>query len=261
MDLIFDKTRQKLEEWRSDPHVLGVLLVGSKSHGHGDALSDDDLEVVLTDEAAAKISPADCSEVFIEGEGPARKMIYDAQLIGIGGLRAKEHSIYDLDHWPYENAPILFDRNELLAHMVPRLAAMPPEFRHKRLLHSTIDAWIPPYRMGKCLKRGQTAAARLLAARGARALIRLAFALEWRWVPLDHWLQKEMATLKDPAGVVPLILEALETGEAKPLQDALTALEDSLMAEGVPGPKGRGDLFMELIHPSNVLERGIHGLQ
>jgi len=261
MDLIFDKTRERVEQWAEDPNVLGILLVGSKSRGHGDDLSDDDLEVVLTDEAAALIRPADCSDVLIEGEGTARHIIYDAQYLGLGALMAKEASTLDLDHWPYERSPILFDRNGTLAVLVPKLAAMPADFRHKRLLHSTIDAWVPPYRIGKCLKRGQTAAARLLAARGARALCRLVFALEWRWVPLDHWLQKDMATLKDLAGVVPKIIEALETGGAKPLQDGLAALEEQLLAEGVPGPKGRGDLFLELIHPSNVAERSIHGLQ
>ena len=261
MDVVFDKTRERIGEWAADPNVLGVLLVGSKSRGHGDELSDDDLEVILTEEAAARIAPADCSDLLIEGEGAERRLIYDAQYLGIDGLRAKLASTLDLDHWPYERSPILFDRYGEMADLVPALGAMPADFRSKRLLHATIDAWIPPYRVGKCLKRGQVAAARLLVARGARALCRLVFALEWRWVPLDHWLQKELANLEDSVGVVPKILEALETGEAKPLQDGLTALEGPLLAEGVPGPKGRNDLFMELIHPSRAEERAIHGLQ
>src|SRR5205085_5780491 len=112
---------------------------------------------IMTEEAAALISPAGCSDVLIVGEGTGRIMIYDAQYMGIDGLRAKESSVHDLDHWPYESSPILFDRDGLLEELVPRLAAMPADFRHKRLLHTTIDAWMPPYRMGKCLKRGQTA--------------------------------------------------------------------------------------------------------
>ena len=261
MDIVFDKTRVRVNEWAADPDVLGVLLVGSKSRGHGDELSDDDLEVILTDEAAARLSPAECLDVLIEGEGTDRKIIYDAQYLGIGGLRAKVPSHLDLDHWPYERSPILFDRTGELGSLVRALGAMLADFRSKRLLHATIDAWIPPYRAGKCLKRGQVAAARMLVARGARALTRLIFALEWRWVPLDHWLQKELATLQDSAGVGPKVLEALESGEAGPLQESLAALEDALLAEGVPGPQGRNNLFMELIHPSRAKEREIYGLQ
>lgn len=261
MDVVFDKTRARVAEWAQDPYVLGVILVGSRSRGHSDELSDDDLEVILTDEAAERIAPADCSDVLIEGEGSARKMIYDAEYLGIGALRGKESSYLDLDHWPYESSPILFDRTGEIADLLPKLGAMSPEFRAKRLLHATIDAWIPPYRVGKCLKRGQIASAHLLVARGARALARLLFALEWRWVPLDHWLQPELATLEDPAGVGPLLVQALVTNDAKPLVEGLLALQDALQSEGVPDAKGRNNLFMELIHPSRAEERAIHGLQ
>jgi hypothetical protein len=188
-------------------------------------------------------------------------LIYDAEYLGIGALRARIASPHDLDHWPYERSPILFDRTGGLKGLVADLGAMSPEFRSKRLLHATIDAWIPPYRVGKCLTRGQVAAAHLLVARGARALTRLVFALEWRWVPLDHWLQREIATLTDPAGVGPRILEALETCDATPLQEGLASLEPMLESEGVPARSGRNALLMELIHPSRVEERAIHGLQ
>lgn len=207
------------------------------------------------------ISPADCSEVLIEGEGESRKLIYDAQYLSFGGLVEKEASYIDLDHWPYELAKVLFSRDAELAAIVRRLGAMQADFRTKRLIHSTIDAWIPPYRANRCLKRGQTASAHLLVARGARALSRLVFALEWRWVPLDHWLEPELRTLRDEAHVGPRIVEALNSGELKPLQDGLNALEPALQAAGVPGPTNRRDLFMELVHPSRSKERAIYGLQ
>jgi predicted nucleotidyltransferase len=260
MDTVFPQTRERIAEWASRPDVLGVLLVGSRSRGNADELSDDDLEVILTDEAAAAIAPADCSDVLVVGERPNRKMIYDAQYLGLSALKAKKVSSVDLDHWPYESAPVLYDRDGTLAGVVQDLGRMEPDFRAKRLRHATIDAWIPPYRAGKCLKRGQVATAHLLVVRGARALIRLAFALERRWVPLDHWLEPELRSLKDEAGVVPHILAALMTLEATHLESGLATLEEALASEGVPRPAGRNDLFMELIHPANVEERAIHAL-
>ncbi|HST05919.1 MAG TPA: DUF4037 domain-containing protein, partial [Chloroflexia bacterium] len=231
------------------------------SRGHADELSDDDLEVIITDEAANLIKPADCSEVLIEGEADTRKLIYDAQYLSLSGLQDKLPSSMDLDHWPYERAKVLLSRDEQLGRLVASLGAMPADFRTKRLIHSSIDAWIPPYRANKCLKRGQTASAGLLVTRGARALSRLVFALEWRWVPLDHWLEPELRTLQDEAHVGPLIIDALNTGDPKPVQEGLAALEEALVAAGVPGPQERRDLFMELVHPSRARERAIHGLQ
>lgn len=67
-DPVFEKTRQRIADWSRDPAVLGVVLVGSKSRGHQDAWSDDDIEVLLTDEAFARLEPEDCVEV-LEEEG------------------------------------------------------------------------------------------------------------------------------------------------------------------------------------------------
>ncbi len=49
---IFPATSARLDQCQAQPEVLGVVfLVGSKSRGHADELSDEDLEVLLTDEA------------------------------------------------------------------------------------------------------------------------------------------------------------------------------------------------------------------
>jgi hypothetical protein len=87
------------------------------------------------------------------------------------------------------------------------------------------------------------------------------FALESRWVPLDHWLEPELRTLRDEQGVAQHIVDALVTLDAAHIEKGLAVLEERLAAEGVPGSSGRGDLFLELIHPSNTEERAIHGLQ
>ena len=50
------RTRERLADWRADPEVRGVLWVGSRSRGYGDAMSDDDLEILLTPEAHARIA-------------------------------------------------------------------------------------------------------------------------------------------------------------------------------------------------------------
>ena len=254
---IFPATAARLEEWESRSDVRGVLLVGSKSRGYGDRLSDDDLEVILDDEAHARLSPAECVEYLVEGEGGTRRLIYDAQYAPLGGLETKARSTQDLDHWPYEAAGVLFDRDGRVSAAAARMCE---GFRRARLLHGTIDAWVAAKRAGKTKGRGMEAAARLLLARGAKALARVLFALEGRWVPLDHWLEPELRTLKDNELAAGGLLEALRTGDPAPLGEALGSLEDRLHAEGVPRPAGRTELFIELIHPSRAEERAVHAL-
>ncbi len=257
---IFPQTAARLEGWKSRAEVAGVVLVGSKSRGYGDRLSDDDLEVILDDEAHARLSPTGCADYLIEGEGEARKVIYDAQYVPLGELEGKARSARDLDHWPYESAPVLYDRDGRVATAVAAAARMDAGFRRARLLHATVDAGVALRRAAKTKGRGMEGAALLLLARGAKALTRLLFALEWRWVPLDHWLEPELGTLKEGGGAARNLIEALRTGDPSLLNDALNSLEDRLHAEGVPRPAGRTELFFELIHPSRAEERAVHGL-
>ncbi|HVF92202.1 MAG TPA: DUF4037 domain-containing protein [Blastocatellia bacterium] len=257
---LFPESEAKVAEWSSMPEVLGVIMTGSKSLGHEDELSDDDLEVFFTEEAFAGIAPARCHEYLVEGEGASARVVYDALYTTISEFKQKIDSPRDLDHWPYESARVIFDRTGEVHEAVDRAARMDPDFRRARLLHATVDAWAAQRRAAKTRRRGGDMAVRLVLARGVKALSRVLFALEWRWVPLDHWLEAELSTLEDPSGAGRLLIEALALNRPEPLAEALDRLEDPLYDEGVARPSGRIALFLELIHPSRVRERREHGL-
>lgn len=237
-----------------------MLLVGSKARGHEDGRSDDDLEVLLTEPAFARLAPADCHALLVEGEGKARRIVYDAQLTSLADLERKRDSALDLDHWPYERAPVLFARDPRVADAVAAAGRMDPAFRSARLAHATVDAWVAPRRAIKTRERGFDAAVALLVARGARALVRVLFALEGRWTPLDHWLEREIATLEDRARAGERVLAGLRERSPEALIEALDRLEEPLAAEGVARPAERVALFLELIHPGRAAERARHAL-
>lgn len=258
--LLFPVTLDKIAAWKEQPDVLGILLVGSKSRGHADKFSDDDLEVILSTRAYKRLQPGHTGDYLITGEGTKRKVIYDAQLMPLTELQGKAKIPRDLYHWPYERAGIVFDRDGRVAKAVQAAAEMDAEFRRTRLLHATIDVFTAAGRGAKAARRKSDCATRLIVARGVKALARLIFALEWRWVPLDHWLEAELMTLDDPTHATKRLLEALINSDPKPLREALEQLEDVLCAEGVPPRSKWIELLFELIHSSRVQERAIHGL-
>jgi hypothetical protein len=260
MQEIFPETARRIEQYKSRPGVLGVLLVGSKSRGHADQHSDDDLEVFLTDEEFSRIAPRETGDLLIVGEGETRRIIYDTQYLPLSDLERKASSPIDLDRWPYEKARVLFDLEGRLAPAVEDVAWMSPEFRRLRLLHATIDAWTAPFLVAKARRHGANSPARLYLGRGVLAVARILFGLEYRWVPLFHWLEKELMSLEDSSCAGDLLLEALREDEVGPLQEALRRLEERLFAEGVPRSADRHALFYELVHPSRAEERAIHGL-
>jgi len=254
-------TQAKLEEWKRDPDVVGVILVGSKTRGFHDELSDDDLEVLLEESAYARLAPTECIALGYEGEGDTKRLAYDAQLTSLADLVRKRTSPIDLDRWPYERAIVLYDPSGRVAEAVVAAGRMDPEFRATRLKHAMLDAAIAARRAEKTLRRGYEGAARMLLARSARALVRIAFALEHRWVPLDHWLERELETLPDPEHVGPAALEVMVTPKPEIVFAALERLQPQLAEAGVPGAEGRLQLFLELIHPSHAAERAIHAVQ
>lgn len=260
MQPLFDATQEQVARWKADPEVLGVVMVGSKSRGNGDALSDDDLEVILTDAAHARLHPTACSVILADGEGPGRTLIYDAYMTSISDLEGKAASPRDLDHWPYEGDVLLFDRDGRVGRAVKAAGTMTAEFRAARLRHGAVDVLLAAARAEKSLKRGFDAAAALIVARGAKALSRVLFALESRWVPLDHWLEPELRTLADSAGAVPFLLEALRTSRPEPLREAMARLWERLQEEGLPPRTEFTAFFLEIIHQDHAAERLIHGL-
>lgn len=253
-------TRARVAAWAADPEVEGVAWVGSRSRGHGDATSDDDLEVYLAPAAFARIDPADSYVMEPAPGADPPRLIYDAQLTSLATLQAKVGSPRDLDHWPYERAGVLHDRAGEVAAAVRAAAAMDPAFRRARLRHGALDAVLAIARARKTVARGFPAATAMLVARGARALTRVVFALEGRWAPLDHWLEPELASLADEAGAGRLVAEALATSRPEALHEALARLQPHLAPVGFPEPAGRAAFFSELMHPANAAERAIHGL-
>lgn len=77
-------------------------------------------------------------------------------------------------------------------------------------------------------------------------------------MPLDHWLEQELADLADPANVTSLLAEALSTGDRNPVVNAIQQLAPLLEKEDVPG--GGLSLGLMLLHPDAAAERRIHGL-
>lgn len=257
----YPETRERIEDWKSDPRVLGVLQVGSRSRGHGDDISDDDLEVVLTDEAGGGLGPLESIEVRLVQDAQPPRALFEAQYLPLAEFDRKAASPLDIDHWPYERAAIWFDRDGRVAEAVRRCAQMEPAFRAARLRNGTLDALIALKRGEKTARRGYLAPVRLLSSKAARALARVLFALEWRWVPLDHWFEHEVATLQDRPGAAPLLLEGVRTGEIAPLAECLARLENALEAEGIPRDlAGRRAMIFDLLHPSRREERTVHGI-
>ena len=243
----------RMREQAEELGVVSVVLVGSKSRGFGDHRSDDDVEVFLTDAMYLRRAPSACVEQHFAGE----KLMCDVRYLPLEHVQWKRASLLDTDHWPYERAQVLLDHDGIMRKTVEVLGCMGSTFRKKRIIYSTVSTTIAIGKACKALQRGCEAAGRMTVARGAKALSRILFALEWRWVPPDHWLEQDAKTLSDPARAVPVLMEALKTGDPLVLRKALEQLEETFPSD-VPGREARASHYVEIVHAGQVGERALH---
>jgi hypothetical protein len=250
MSDIFHKTMHFVQGIQKQDEVLGIILVGSKSRGYDDQRSDDDLEVLVTEHASL------LAAVEHYYDPTSQKLLYDARYITLLALQQKVGSSLDGEHWPYEQARILFDRGGTEP-LIQALGTMDATFREKRIAYAAVSTTVAIGKAFKALERGYEASGRLALARGVTSLARLIFALEWRWKPTDHWLEQDAKTLADASGAFPFLIEALTTGNPAWLREAMNRLERN---PEVPDKRKRAQLYTEIFHQSHAEDRVIHML-
>ena len=251
-------TQDRLNAWINDPSVKAVVLVGSRSRKFDIDTSDDDLLIVLTDSAFEARSASECTEALKAGS----QGVYDATYTSVSAMAEMARSPRDVDHEHFERAITLFDRCNDVRPLISRLADMPESFRRLRLLHGILDTWGAARRARKAARRGiPYTAISLVLAYGAQALARVLFALEWRWVPIAHWIVEETRTLRDPTGAAQNLLEALDSPlHSGPLETALRKIEPQLVSVGLTLPIDYASLAANLFHPRQAVERRVHGI-
>ena len=247
--------------WSARPEVVGIVRLGSRARGFGDATSDDDLHVFVRDEAFSTLAPRETLHLLRREDGSG--IVFDLLLQPERDLARLAAEGGDLERWPFAAAEILHDPHGTLAAGIPGISAMPRAFRDARIVHGLVDTRRAVGRARRTLARGHVGPGRLVVASGARALARVAFALEHRWMPADHWLAHDAAALGVGREAVAATLQALEQGDPAPLVAGLDALRPALEAEGFP-PVWEHEVllatFLTLLHPDRAAERMRHQL-
>ncbi len=168
--------------------ALGILLVGSSSRAYRDALSDQDLEVIVTDAFYAHL-PLD------------QRLRHDQEtellFLPQSDFLAKKNSPADIDHWTYEDCVVLHDPHGLLEDELIKIALLPLDLRAARLKLHYFEFLFSAQRLDKLLTRGDELNVRLALAHAATNLIKLIFLLNHRWPPVIHWTAQSLTNLPE----------------------------------------------------------------
>ncbi len=244
--------RDAVVKLTESPHVQGVLLVGSRSRGFNDSNADYDLEAIVDDEFHHRLDARNRIALVWDGKAFDSRLIGDVYTEGRHAMEAKAQSLLDVDHWPYESAPIWYDRDGDMAELVARLAEFPEAQWITRLNVHHVDFWYHLGRARKIAERNSRLNYALVLTRAVHAYLKLAFVLNRRWPPLIHWAEQALATTPlplRPADDIAILNDVLATLKCEPLQTLAEALPPLLTEAGNTLHEDRLHQFLTVLSP------------
>jgi predicted nucleotidyltransferase len=250
--------RDAVVKLTESPHVQGVLLVGSRSRGFHATDADYDLEAIVDDEFHHRLDARNRIALVWDGKPFESRLIGDIYTEGRSAMEAKAHSLLDVDHWPYESAPIWYDRDGEMADLVARLGAFPEAQWVKRLNVHHVDFWYHIGRARKIAERTSRLNYSLVLTRAVHAYIKVIFVLNRRWAPLIHWAEQSLAQTPlplRPADDVATLQEVLTTLKWEPLQALAESLLPLLTEAGNTLHEDRLHQFLTVLSPEWSEER------
>ena len=212
-----ERARALIKPYVTMEGVIGVYVVGSATRPFRDPLSDYDFEVIMEDEAFARV-PAPQKLVFVMEEGPPRRVDHEFYLRPWGELARLARSTLDLDHYPFQHARVLHDPTGHLGELVASLAMLPESVRTTRMKVHYLEFRFGAGRAVKCLDRRGTLNANLVLGEAITGLVKLLFLARRSWPSTRHWSEEELKLLGVEPDLVMAVGDALSSPEKARLQ-------------------------------------------
>lgn len=200
-----------VEDLVTAPSIAGVILVGSGSRWYADAYSDFDLEVYDDLSVAAE-------------ETLTRRGRVEVLRLPTAELAGKVASARDVDHWPYEQCVVLFDRGGQIAEFIDQVTFMPQHVRETRAKLHYFEFLFMARHLGRVIHRGDPMNARLTTAKAVESAVKLLFVITGHYPPLAHWSAENLSDL----GVEPELLQQLDRVIAAPFAGEMEKLVSQL---------------------------------
>jgi predicted nucleotidyltransferase len=171
--------------------VIGVLLVGSASIGYIDALSDVDMEVVVTEDLYRKM------DGNYEGFERYREASISWEFMTFEEFASQLKDWKDdIDLWVYSKSKILYDPKDELESTLSRYKHYPKNIRLEKLfLYWYFATAHAPYDSGKAIQRNDLITAQLYLNQAMEYYLALVFILNHSFVPYRKWRLREMQKL------------------------------------------------------------------
>ncbi|MCL1989816.1 MAG: hypothetical protein FWG67_02895 [Defluviitaleaceae bacterium] len=231
------KIENYINELKENSEILGILLIGSSSRLYKDDLSDQDYEVIVTDDYYKNNN---LKVIFIEGR--KAEFLY----LPISDYEKKIESPCNIDHWPIENHELIYDKDRKIEELTIKILMQDYELVKKKLKLHYFEFIFLALRFEKLLKRGSELNCLMTIAIMNYSVIKLLFLLKGKWPPIIYWAEQNLNEI-EYGEISEIMLSLLKEPSKKLLDLLINKVDRELLESDFDFQLSKEDLIEEVV--------------
>ena len=240
--------RERLEGLVNEPHVLGVMLWGSRATGFGSPTTDWDALVYTTEEYYDSLELKDTIWLEFDESVEPRRLIIDFSPIADSWFRQQIESPLDIDHFPYVEGVVIHDPTGKLEEWRQKLAHYPEEEHLNRLKNKYILMLGSLGYTDINHRRGFELDSKLNAFRTVVAAVNLWFTMKKSWTPPLKWWSRHAKKMNMPDETFALFSKCINEPVFENIVELFKHLKQQILNDGYNFPNDTMSAFLETIH-------------
>lgn len=240
--------REKLEVLIKEPHVLGVMLWGSRATGFRDPSTDWDALIYTTEEYYDSLELKDTIWLEFDESVEPRRLVIDFSPVADSWFRQQLESPLDIDHFPYVEGVVIHDPTGNLEEWRRRLARYPEEEHLDRLKNKYILLLGSLGYADINKRRGFVIDSQLNVYRAIVAAVNLWFTMKKSWTPPLKWWSRHAQKMGMSEETFDLFSRCINTPSYENLVGLFKHLRQELLESGFTFPNDSMSTFLETIH-------------
>jgi predicted nucleotidyltransferase len=240
--------RERLEGLITEPHVLGVMLWGSRATGFGTPTTDWDALIYVTEEYYDSLEMKDTIWLEFDESVEPRRLVIDFSPVADSWFRQQIESPLDIDHSPYAEGVVIHDPTGKLEEWRQKLARYPEE-EHVNRLKNKFALAVGSFGAGRIDNdRGFIHDSKLNLYRSIVAAVNLWFTVKKSWTPPLKWWTPHAKKLGMSDETYTLFCDALDNPSIETVGAILKHLREMIVEDGYEFPNDFITAFLETIH-------------
>jgi len=240
--------RERLEGLVLEPHVLGVMLWGSRATGFGSPTTDWDALIYVTEEYYNSLELKDTIWLEFDESVEPRKLVIDFSPVSDAWFRQQIESPLDMDHFPYVEGVVIHDPTGKLEEWRQRLARYPEEEHLDRLKNKYCTLLGSLGYTDINNRRGRTYDSKLNAFRSVVAAANLWFTMQKQWTPPLKWWTPHVMNMGMSDDTYKLFCNALDDPTFEIILELFRKLKQEILDQDYDFPNDSMSAFLETIH-------------